>query len=466
MQQESQDDTSVQNDVEEEIESQNLDASGVVPLDERISQQEAKDELSEYTCLVFNVQIKKENEELASRYGDRIGKILNIVDPKHGDTWWSKVWSLKWGPESFATLEKLNLLALCDVQMESKIFWLTLLEANKATRSMYGLARGDRLYRHWLRREAVLEKIYHKAKEKEDMILKASMRLLFRYFVCLQEKEKHVEKQRIDVESQKSFDISHHMADLETEDCTQGNSIKGQKRLSKRTTQFIYLAAHSLRYTPHVENPKSIVVVDDYIIIGKDFAGGRKNDTFYSVHELIKQNKPSGVNYTKRGKVVDWAVDFIFLDLPFGRTQGGDNPCPTWDFVFEDHVRYGIDLAASTLADLGWLLVMASMAGDSTIGRVVVIHHSTYGYKEIGGIRTDCSTSVLFMVPRQATDPPIFIAESTPLFESFSISRLFLPCKFNCPSMPKQWQRACVETNDSTWNEKSAAPFETFTLMR
>ncbi|KAI5071655.1 hypothetical protein GOP47_0013906 [Adiantum capillus-veneris] len=80
---------------------------------------------------------------------------------------------------------------------------------------------------------------------------------------------------------------------------------------------------------PHVENTKSIVVAGDYVIIGKDFAGGRKNDTFYSVHEFIKQNKPSGVNYTKRGKTMDWAADFIFLDLPFGGTQGGDNPCPT-----------------------------------------------------------------------------------------------------------------------------------------
>ncbi|KAI5084286.1 hypothetical protein GOP47_0000455, partial [Adiantum capillus-veneris] len=52
------------------------------------------------------------------------------------------------------------------------------------------------------------------------------------------------------------------------------------------------------------------------------------------------------------------------------------------------------------------------MAGDFTIGwieryvrvynleivrRVVVIHHSTYGFKEIGGIRIDCSTSMIFM---------------------------------------------------------------------
>ncbi|MCO5554592.1 hypothetical protein L7F22_008123 [Adiantum nelumboides] len=115
------------------------------------------------------------------------------------------------------------------------------------------------------------------------------------------------------------------------------------------------------------------------------------------------------------------------------------------DFVYEDHVRYGIALAASTLVDLGWLLVMVSMAGDCIIGwieryvrvydleivrQVVVIHHSTYGFKEIGGLigyyYLCClySMSMLFMVRRQAVDPPIFIAESTPLFESFGMHPL------------------------------------------
>ncbi|MCO5613200.1 hypothetical protein L7F22_067476 [Adiantum nelumboides] len=392
--------------------------------------EEARLKMSDEELRLFE---EKENEELASRYGDRIGKILNIVDPKHGDTWRSKVWSLKWGPESFATLEKLNLLALSDVQMESNFFWLILLEANKATKSMYGLARGDHLYRQNF---VCLQGKGH----VPSIPVRAKQWLLTLNEETYKQKEKHVEKQRIDVESQKSFDISHHMEDLETKDYIQGNTLKGQKRLSKRTKHFIYLATHYLGYMPHVENPKSIVVVGDYITIGKDFMGGRKNDTFYSVHEFIKQNKPSGVNYTKMGKTVDWAADFIFLDLPFEGTQSGEDPCPTWDFVYEDHVRYGIGLAASTLADLGWLLVMASMVGDFTIGWIeryvcvydleivrrdlVVIHHSTYGFKEICGICTDCSMSMLFMVRRRATDSPIFIAESTPLFESFGMHPL------------------------------------------
>lgn len=144
---------------------------------------------------------------------------------------------------------------------------------------------------------------------------------------------------------------------------TCGNALEGNKRLSKRTTQFIYLAEHSLGAMPHIQNPRGIVVVGDYITIGQDFVAGQKNDTFFRVHEFMRQNKPSDMHAIKRGKSVEWAADFIFLDLPFGGTHGGDDPSPAWDFVSEDHVRYGIALASSTLADSGWLLVMAAMAG-------------------------------------------------------------------------------------------------------
>lgn len=40
-----------------------------------------------------------------------------------------------------------------------------------------------------------------------------------------------------------------------------------------------------------------------------------------------------------------------------------------------------------------------------------------------------------------------------------------LPCIVNCRYMPKQWQGACLETNDSTRNQKIGVTFGTFILM-
>ncbi|MCO5559407.1 hypothetical protein L7F22_013006 [Adiantum nelumboides] len=90
---------------------------------------------------------EKEMGELATRFGDRIGKILNIVDPKLGDDWSQKVLGLKWESDSYATLEKLNLLAIHNTSIKVKTMWLSLLEASNATKIAYALPRGDHLFR-------------------------------------------------------------------------------------------------------------------------------------------------------------------------------------------------------------------------------------------------------------------------------------------------------------------------------
>ncbi|KAI5065291.1 hypothetical protein GOP47_0019986 [Adiantum capillus-veneris] len=80
----------------------------------------------------------------------------------------------------------------------------------------------------------------------------------------------------------------------------------------------------------------------------------------------------------------------------------------------EDHVRAGVHLAFSTLADSGWLLIMVSTAGEA-IGwverfcrvaemvvhrRILVLHHGAYGHFESFGGPIECLCSVLFMVHR------------------------------------------------------------------
>ena len=73
---------------------------------------------------------------------------MNGVDPKLGEEWWQKVLALKWSTESFATLEKLNLLAMCNhISNETRNSWLSLLEANKVTKAVYVMPRGDHDFR-------------------------------------------------------------------------------------------------------------------------------------------------------------------------------------------------------------------------------------------------------------------------------------------------------------------------------
>lgn len=76
--------------------------------------------------------------------------MLNISNPALGEEWWKKILALKWGNDSYATLEKLNLLALADVPIATKNMWLALLEANKTTKALFGLPRGDYDFRGYV----------------------------------------------------------------------------------------------------------------------------------------------------------------------------------------------------------------------------------------------------------------------------------------------------------------------------
>lgn len=67
------------------------------------------------------------------------------MDPHLGADWLAKV--LKWGSGSWATLEKINLIAVVDAPIQNKLLWLSLLEADNLTRAAYGIKKGDHLYR-------------------------------------------------------------------------------------------------------------------------------------------------------------------------------------------------------------------------------------------------------------------------------------------------------------------------------
>lgn len=69
------------------------------------------------------------------------------MDPHLGSDWLVKVLSLKWGPGSLATLEKINLIAVVDAPIQNKLLWLSLLEADSVTRAAYGIKKGDNAFR-------------------------------------------------------------------------------------------------------------------------------------------------------------------------------------------------------------------------------------------------------------------------------------------------------------------------------
>ncbi|MCO5561207.1 hypothetical protein L7F22_014828 [Adiantum nelumboides] len=75
--------------------------------------------------------------------------MLNIIDPSLGIDWHAKVLGLKWGADGWAILEKITMIATHDTPIQSKILWISLLEAGMVNRNAYGLQKSDQAFREY-----------------------------------------------------------------------------------------------------------------------------------------------------------------------------------------------------------------------------------------------------------------------------------------------------------------------------
>ncbi|MCO5561810.1 hypothetical protein L7F22_015434 [Adiantum nelumboides] len=103
--------------------------------------------------------------------------------------------------------------------------------------------------------------------------------------------------------------------------------------------------------------------VGDYIAMGQDFVSGKKNEVYTRIHELFLVVQ-IGKDYRRMRRKVKWATDFIFLDFPTGFDVGSIQGVLEWNRLTEEHVRYGVTVEAASLADHGWIFMMAPLTSD------------------------------------------------------------------------------------------------------
>lgn len=88
---------------------------------------------------------------IQKRMTDRMRKVLQCSDLKHGDVWKSRLFALRFeSPKSCVTLEKLKLLAMANLRMEKKLAFLTLMEVNRVIKDMYFMLTCEFEYRRWI----------------------------------------------------------------------------------------------------------------------------------------------------------------------------------------------------------------------------------------------------------------------------------------------------------------------------
>ncbi|MCO5559274.1 hypothetical protein L7F22_012870 [Adiantum nelumboides] len=427
--------------------------------------------------LVYDVQITKEfhirkekinktlseeekKKEKENNYRDLVQKYCDRMEK--GD-WLAKILGLKWGANGWATLEKLTMIATHDTPIQSKILWVSLLEADMVNRTAYGLRKSDHTFREWLRREGLFARIYDRASHMvTDFLavfggvdLSHYCTLAFYFDEIKHEAQSHIYPKDVELEGRskdskkrtlKKDDALrmaaqrlaystklHDLTPWEIEHCPwwidmkkgqlirerelrqamtrdgtgsgslgprggggqQSAHIEDQTRgggsclgkepivdsieddtvmpdiatfgtlLTRKSYTFVFLTKAPMLSTSLPCDTRCIALAGDDIEITADFRVGCKNLVWSPIHEHMLKAKPDLVPYTRSGKRVAWAANFIFFDVPFGGFHLSAGSVPGWDSLTEDHVRSGVQLSASTLADFGWLLIMASMGGSS-----------------------------------------------------------------------------------------------------
>ncbi|MCO5550972.1 hypothetical protein L7F22_004467 [Adiantum nelumboides] len=319
--------------------------------------------------------LKKEQEktyhDVTNKYNDKIGKLLNIVDPHLGSDWLVKVLSLKWGFGSWATLEKLNLIAIVDAPIQNKLLWLSLFEADNLTRVAYAS--------HAVGVSSV-----------PASSGAANARLSPRPTI-----------QPIDLSSgvsQKGKEVvANTIADVLIEKAMpSSHDIGGSSRL-RRVLFFNYPDDIAMHDQISHDFSRCIAITGDYIAILGDFSLGVRSPSWAMIHENMLKVIPRDLVYKRSSKSVSWAANFMFLDLPYGGLSSGYSVSPMWDRITEAHVRAGIHLTWNTLLDSRWLLIMASVAAYGFHHAALHPKHFNIDFRRWGALRGSLQRSAIFL---------------------------------------------------------------------
>ncbi|MCO5552123.1 hypothetical protein L7F22_005633 [Adiantum nelumboides] len=174
--------------------------------------------------------------------------------------------------------------------------------------------------------------------------------------------------------------------------------------------------------------------VGDYIAMGQNFVSEKKNEVYTRTLEFFLA---IGIrkDYCRMGRKVKWAADFIFLDFPPGFGLESIQGVPRWNRLTKEHVRYEVTVAATSLSDHGWLVMMASLKGSCItwieqyihiqglrIGcRVFVLDKVAYGLVNEEGENISLRSHVHFFVHNLNTHPKKFYDASKAIYKKLHI---------------------------------------------
>ncbi|MCO5615026.1 hypothetical protein L7F22_069314 [Adiantum nelumboides] len=103
----------------------------------------------------------------------------------------------------------------------------------------------------------------------------------------------------------------------------------------------------------------------DYIALGKQILQGDFMEGFNEMRGFFLGS--GGHGRIRNNKACAWSVDLCLVDLPTGSSVGGVEGVPPWNILTDDHYLYSLGVAAASMDDNGWTLVMCSASSVAMV---------------------------------------------------------------------------------------------------
>lgn len=105
----------------------------------------------------------------------------------------------------------------------------------------------------------------------------------------------------------------------------------------------------------------------DYIALGKQILQGDFTEGFNEMRAFFLGS--GGHGRIRNNKACAWSVDLCLVDLPTGSSVGGVEGVPPWNTLTDDHYLYSLGVAAASMDDNGWTLVMCFASSVAMVER-------------------------------------------------------------------------------------------------
>ncbi|MCO5603336.1 hypothetical protein L7F22_057486 [Adiantum nelumboides] len=180
-----------------------------------------------------------------------------------------------------------------------------------------------------------------------------------------EEQKKLLDQQRVDEEAQgykgrpknKNLDTPTGLGTREIE--------KRKKSYDMDMVHLPLLAFSSMANKAIKDNVK--VWCYDYIALGKQILQGDFTEGFNEMRGFFLGS--GGHGRIRNNKACAWSVDLCLVDLPTGSSVGGVEGVPPWNILTDDHYLYSLGVAAASMDDNGWTIVMCSASSVAMVER-------------------------------------------------------------------------------------------------